>query len=109
MADQQPLFTNHLKMLVVLALNPRSRLREAGDQVGVTERAAHRIIGELERDGYLTRERFGRRNYYTLKPRAVLRALEILEPLTAHVEAPAAQRRAPTPGRQAERVSAQVG
>jgi len=40
------------------------RLRDIADCVGVTERAAHRIVCELEKDGYLTRHRAGRRNRY---------------------------------------------
>jgi predicted transcriptional regulator len=40
------------------------RLREIADCVGITERAAHRIVCELEKEGYLTRRREGRRNVY---------------------------------------------
>jgi hypothetical protein len=43
-------------------------LREIGDRVGITERAAHRIVAELEESGYLTRRRNGRRNRYTIAP-----------------------------------------
>jgi DNA-binding IclR family transcriptional regulator len=43
-------------------------LREIGDRVGITERAAHRIVAELEESGYLSRERNGRRNRYTITP-----------------------------------------
>ena len=35
-----------------------------GERVGITERAAQRIVGELEAAEYLTRERDGRRNHY---------------------------------------------
>jgi DNA-binding IclR family transcriptional regulator len=48
------------------------RLRDIAAQVGITERAAHRIVGELIADGYLTRERHGRRNRYTLRPQLPL-------------------------------------
>ena len=40
------------------------RLREIAGCVGITERAAHRIVCELESEGYLTRTREGRRNVY---------------------------------------------
>jgi hypothetical protein len=43
---------------------PDMRLRDIADCVGITERAAHRIVCELETEGYLTRERVGRRNVY---------------------------------------------
>lgn len=59
-----PLLTNHAHVLLCVARDPSIRLREIGDCVGVTERAAHRIVGDLEREGYLSRKRVGRRNLY---------------------------------------------
>jgi DNA-binding IclR family transcriptional regulator len=44
-----------------------NRLREIGDAVGITERAAHRIVAELVDAGYITRRRQGRRNEYTIQ------------------------------------------
>ncbi len=38
----------------------------SGERVGITERAAHRIVVELADAGYITRERNGRRNRYTI-------------------------------------------
>jgi DNA-binding transcriptional ArsR family regulator len=58
--------TNHAQVLVCIANDPGVRLREIGDRVGITERAAHRIIVELTDAGYITRERNGRRNRYTI-------------------------------------------
>jgi hypothetical protein len=34
--------------------------------LGITERAAHRIVGALAVAGYITRQRNGRRNRYTI-------------------------------------------
>jgi predicted transcriptional regulator len=42
------------------------RLREIGERVGITERAANRIVVELAAAGYITRQRNGRRNQYTI-------------------------------------------
>jgi hypothetical protein len=64
--------TRHAQVLLCIAGDPRIRLRDIGDQVGITERAAHRIVGELVADGYLSRERQGRRNHYTLRPQLPL-------------------------------------
>jgi hypothetical protein len=64
--------TRHAHVLLCIADDPGVRLRDIGDQVGITERAAHRIVGELIADGYLTRERQGRRNHYTLRPQLPL-------------------------------------
>jgi hypothetical protein len=58
--------SNYGQVLLCIARDPGVRLREIGEQVGVTERAAHRIVGELVSAGYLVRERNGRRNRYTI-------------------------------------------
>ena len=58
--------SNHGQVLLSIARDPGVRLREIGDQVGITERAAHRIVTELADAGYLLRERHGRRNRYTI-------------------------------------------
>jgi hypothetical protein len=58
--------TNHAQVLVCVARDPGIRLRDIGDRVGITERAAHRIVVELADGGYITRERHGRRNHYTI-------------------------------------------
>jgi hypothetical protein len=59
--------TNHAQVLVCIAQDPGSRLREIGDAIGITERAAHRIVSELADAGYISRERTGRRNHYTVQ------------------------------------------
>jgi DNA-binding MarR family transcriptional regulator len=58
--------TNHARVLVCIAEDPGLRLREIGSRVGVTERAAHRIVHELAAAGYVSRTRTGRRNHYTI-------------------------------------------
>ena len=61
--------TNHAQTLLCIAQDPDIRLREIGDAVGISERAAHRIVGELADAGYLTRSKNGRRNRYTVNSR----------------------------------------
>lgn len=58
--------TNHAQVLVCIARDPGVRLRDIGERVGITERAAHRIVVELADAGYITRRRNGRRNQYTI-------------------------------------------
>jgi len=65
--------TNHAHVLMCVSENPNVRLRDVAELVGITERAAQRIIGELEEAGYLTREREGRRNVYRLNGEMPLR------------------------------------
>lgn len=63
---QWTFLSNHAQVLLCVAHDPSSRLRDIGERVGITERAAHRIVDELVEAGYLTRERRGRRNHYTI-------------------------------------------
>ena len=58
--------TNHARALICIARDPGARLREIGEHVGITERAAHRIVTELLAAGYITRRRDGRRNRYAI-------------------------------------------
>jgi MarR family len=59
--------TNHARVLLSIAQDPGIRLREIGDSVGITERAAHRIVSELADSGYISRTRDGRRSHYTIQ------------------------------------------
>jgi hypothetical protein len=63
---QWSFLTNHARVLLCAAHDPDIRLRDIGETVGITERAAHRIVGELAAAGYLVRERNGRRNRYSV-------------------------------------------
>ena len=73
--------TNHAHVLVCVARDPGARLRDIAAAVGITERAAHRIVSELVDEGYVVREREGRRNRYEVKAKLPLR-----NPLTAERE-----------------------
>jgi DNA-binding Lrp family transcriptional regulator len=59
--------TNHAQVLACIAHDPGVLLRQISERVGITERAAHRIVTELADGGYITRERIGRRNQYTIQ------------------------------------------
>jgi DNA-binding Lrp family transcriptional regulator len=59
--------TNHARVLLCIAQDPDARLRDIGDAVGITERAAHRIVAELAEAGYVSRRRVGRRNQYAIQ------------------------------------------
>jgi len=74
-------FTNHALVLLAVAADPEILLREIAEAVGITERAAHRIIGDLEHGGYISRERKGRRNYYQVHLEAVLTQQGLNHPL----------------------------
>jgi DNA-binding MarR family transcriptional regulator len=67
--------TNHTQVLLCISENPEIRLRHIAIEVGITERAAQRIVADLVDAGYVTRSRTGRRNHYTVN-----RALEMRHP-----------------------------
>jgi len=65
--------TNHTRVLLQLARDPDVRLRDVASEIGITERAAQRIIADLVEAGYITRSRVGRRNRYVLNRSRPLR------------------------------------
>jgi DNA-binding transcriptional ArsR family regulator len=65
--------TNHAHVLVCIARDPETHLRDVAEAVGITERATQRIVSDLAAAGYLHRERDGRRNTYRLNPDLPLR------------------------------------
>ncbi len=65
--------TNYAHVLLTIAADPGIRLREAAIKVGITERAAQRIVADLIEAGYLTVEKDGRRNHYRIDPTLPLR------------------------------------
>lgn len=94
--------TNHAHVLLCIASDPEIRLRDVAASVGITERAAQRIVMELEETGYLERERVGRRNRYRLHADQPLRHPMdrnhwVSELLTLLSRTPPARRRAPVP------------
>jgi len=65
--------TNHALVLCQIAQRPRITVRELSLTIGITEKAIHRIITDLEADGYVTKRREGRRLRYRVNPDLCLR------------------------------------
>jgi DNA-binding Lrp family transcriptional regulator len=79
--------TNHAHVLLCVWEDPESRVRDIATRVGITERAVQRILQELESDGYLQRERIGRRNRYRVRADRPLRGpVENHRPVSALLE-----------------------
>jgi DNA-binding MarR family transcriptional regulator len=72
--------TNHAHILQCIASDPDIRIRDMAAAVGITERAAQRIVSELESAGYLSHKRVGRRNRYEVHAELPLR-----HPLESHL------------------------
>lgn len=71
--------SNHAHVLVCLAADPDTRLRDIAAKVGITERRVNGILADLEEAGIITVFKSGRRNSYEIDRRARLR-----HPLEAH-------------------------
>jgi DNA-binding transcriptional ArsR family regulator len=65
--------SSHAHVLICLAENPRAKLRDIADRIGVTERTVMRLITQLDEAGFLRRSRRGRGNYYEIVAREPLR------------------------------------
>lgn len=65
--------SNYGHVLVALSVNPDARMRDIADMVGITERAVQQIIRELVDQGYVFKEKDGRRNRYHVAHHAHLR------------------------------------
>ena len=65
--------TNHTQVLLCIARDPDVRLRDVAEMVGITERAAQRIVRDLAESGFVTRERVGRRSRYVVNSSRAMR------------------------------------
>ena len=65
--------TNHTQVLLCIARDPDVRLRDVAEMVGITERAAQRIVRDLVDSGFITRERVGRRSRYIVDSSRAMR------------------------------------
>jgi predicted transcriptional regulator len=94
------LVTNHAQVLACIAREPSLRLRDVAAQVGLTERAVQRLVGELESAGFLQRVREGRRNRYQVAAEPLLQLARSLESLAqpTPLDAPAHRARPVDPG-----------
>ena len=65
--------SNHTQVLLCLHRDPNVRLRDIAQSVGITERAAQRIVADLIESGYVESERNGRRNHYRINTDIAMR------------------------------------
>ena len=65
--------SNHTQVLLVLHRDPNARFRDIAQHVGITERAAQRIVADLVEAGYVESERVGRRNRYRINTDIAMR------------------------------------
>jgi Mn-dependent DtxR family transcriptional regulator len=64
--------TNHARALACIAHDPGVRLIDIATALGITERSAFSIVTDLTNDGYIIKEKDGRRNRYRIEAEAPL-------------------------------------
>ena len=60
--------SNHARALAFIAQDPSVRLRDLAAALDITERSAYAIVMDLSDDGYIVKEKHGRRNRYHIEP-----------------------------------------
>ena len=65
--------TNHALVLSIMAQHNRVIARDISQTIGITERAVRKIIADLERDGYISKKKEGRRVKYKINSEMTLR------------------------------------
>ena len=67
------LLTPHAHVLLCIAKDPDTRVREIAEAVGISERGAHQIVADLVDAGFIRRARIGRRNRYAIEEKSSLK------------------------------------
>jgi hypothetical protein len=88
--------TNHAHVLQIVSADPTIRIRDIAQTVGITDRTAAQVVSDLEKAGYLTKTRNGRRNHYQVHGKLPLRHPQhrhhTVGDLIRFLEAPSPQR-----------------
>jgi CTP-dependent riboflavin kinase len=58
--------TNHGLILLYISQYPQCTTREMASTIKATERTVHRVLVDLEKEGYITRQRTGKGNIYQI-------------------------------------------
>jgi predicted HTH transcriptional regulator len=66
-------FTNHGRILVYIARQPRTTAQQLAEKAGLSIRAVQNIIDDLATAGYIERHKEGRRNSYVVHPEIPMR------------------------------------
>lgn len=65
--------TNYSHVVVCLLIDPQIRVKDVASKVGISERAAHHILSDLEHSNVVIKLRKGRRNLYKVHTASHLR------------------------------------
>jgi len=70
---QWTFLSNHGRVFVFIAKNPRVTTEVISREVGLSRRGVQKIISGLEQGGYVVRHKEGRHNHYTIHPEMPMR------------------------------------
>ena len=73
MASEWGFLTNHARVLLAIARDPETRLRDIASAIDISERRAFGIVNDLSEAGYIVKERDGRRSRYHVQSHLPLR------------------------------------
>jgi len=68
------LLTTHGLVLLAVADKPEVTTREIANNLGMAERSVQRAVSDLDGDGYIKRQKVGRRNRYDVNRKKPLRS-----------------------------------
>lgn len=71
--------TSHASVLIEVDRDPNVTVRAIAERVGLTERQAHRVLADLSEEGFISREKVGRRNRYRVNHEARMRHPAVAE------------------------------
>ena len=77
MPPRWTLITSHGSTLMLIARNQQITTREVASRLGLAERSVLRIIKDLEQEGYIRKQKVGRRNHYEVKMETPMRRPEM--------------------------------
>jgi len=58
--------TNHGLVILYVSQNPQCTTRQIASMINATERTVHRVLTDLQREGYIMRQRTGKGNLYKI-------------------------------------------
>ena len=73
MSAKWTFLSHHAHVLIALAGDPELTMEQLAEIGGITTRSVVNVLNDLVEAGYLTKERIGRKNHYTINLRAPLR------------------------------------
>ncbi len=74
-------FSNYAHVLFILSTQENITIRELSSKVGITERFAHKILVDLQENGYISIQKNGRNNQYKINSTKKLR-----HPIEGHLK-----------------------